>query len=112
MAKLGYLYLNKGRWNGKQIVSQRWVEESTSPKVPNPKDKPRYFEYGYLWWQEQMSYQNRKTKVFYAAGRGGQYIFVVPELDLVCAITAANYDESPLSSEDFFKSYILGSYKG
>ncbi len=111
MAKLGYLYLKKGKWNGHPILSEDWVERATRPQVPNPKENPRTFEYGYLWWQEQMPLQNRKVSVFYAAGRGGQFIFVAPDLDLVCVLTANNYDGSQLASEDFFKAYILGAVK-
>jgi CubicO group peptidase (beta-lactamase class C family) len=58
-----------------------------------------------------MPYKGRTTEVFYAAGRGGQYIFVVPESDLVCVVTAGNYDSDPVPSEDFFKAYILGAFK-
>ncbi len=112
MAKLGQLYLQNGRWKDKQIVSKRWVEDSTQPQVPNPKEGHRYFEYGYLWWMEQMPCQGKMVRVFYAAGKGGQFIFVVPELELVCAMTAGDYqyDQATYPGHDFFETYILGAF--
>jgi len=111
MAKLGYLYLKKGKWNGKQVLSEKWIQEATSPE--GPQDPERYFNYGYLWWQEQMPFKDRFIQVFYAAGLGGQNIFVVPDLDLVCVVTAGNYKNDRLAwqSKEFFKAYILGSFK-
>jgi CubicO group peptidase (beta-lactamase class C family) len=114
MAKLGYLYFKKGNWNGKQVVSEKWVEESTKPQAITPKDEPRTFDYGYLWWQEQMPFKDQQIQVFNAAGLGNQYIFVVPELNLVCAMTAGNYKNSGVDENpalDFFKVYILGAVK-
>lgn len=109
MAKLGQLFFQKGKWNGQQVVSEKWVEESTKPQATTQGGG----DYGYLWWEEQMPFKGGKTKVFYASGRGGQFIFVVPELDLVCAITAGNYTPGAEGNPpyDFFKAYILGAFK-
>jgi CubicO group peptidase (beta-lactamase class C family) len=111
MAKLGQLYLQKGMWNGKRVVSEKWVEESTRPQAPNPKENHRDFEYGYLWWMKQMPFKNGTIRVFYASGLGGQYIFVVPELELVCVLTGGNYTNDDYQEEGFFKSYILGAFE-
>jgi len=113
MAKLGQLYLNKGKWNGKQVVSEKWVELATQPQAPNPKDHPRSFEYGYLWWQEEMPFKDRTTHVFYAAGKGGQYILVAPELEIVFVVTAGNYGTVSYTNLgiDLFKNYILPAYR-
>ena len=110
MAKMGEMYLRMGKWNGRRIVSSRWVEACTRPEAPKEK---RTFDYGYLWWQEDMPYKDRKVKVFYAAGLGGQHIFVVPDLDLVCVTTAGNYSDYPLAQQsmEFYKAFILGAYK-
>ena len=113
LAKLGQLMLRKGKWNGKQVVSEQWVEESTKPQALTPKDPPRDFDYGYLWWQKEMPCRNGKVRVFYAAGRGGQYLYIVPELDLVCVLNGGNYDDfqNTALEEDFFRAYILGAFK-
>ncbi len=113
MVKLGYLYLKKGDWEGKRIVSENWVMESTKPQANTPRDKPRTFDYGYLWWLEKMPYKGRKISVFYANGLGNQYIFVVPDLDLVCVITAGNFKNSNVDHNpglDLFKDHLLGSF--
>jgi CubicO group peptidase (beta-lactamase class C family) len=78
MAKLGYLYLHNGVWDGKQIVPAAWVRDSTKPVVaPNGELK-----YGYQWWISPQG------GWFAALGRFGQCIFVVPGLDMVVVFTA------------------------
>ena len=86
MAKFGCLYLNGGKWEGKQLVPQEWVEESTKVQYDFNKDEDRGFEngYGFLWWiSGETGYH-----MFSALGYGGQSIDVIPELDLVVVITS------------------------
>ena len=88
MAKIGLLFINKGNWKGQQIVSPEWVDESTKSHVN------AFFggsEYGYQWWRGEKVIGNRTIGVFYAAGHGGQYIFVCPSLDLVAVFTSKVY---------------------
>src|SRR5690349_5885253 len=92
MAKLGQFVLAGGRWNGRQIVSKRWIETSTAPKLTATDDQ----SYGYLWWLGQSRHNRRVVQWIGALGRGGQSIRIVPELDLVVAVTAGYYqDYSP-----------------
>jgi CubicO group peptidase (beta-lactamase class C family) len=78
-ARLGKLYLNKGSWNGMQIVDSSFVEESVKPAplldiFGNQNDK-----YGFKWWLV-----NHKGKeIFYARGILGQYVICVPELNMI-----------------------------
>lgn len=72
-AKIGRLYLNKGNWNGKQIVSEDWVSEST--KIDS--DNGSVWYYQYQWWIPT------QTGDFMAVGHLGQYIYVYPEKKLV-----------------------------
>jgi CubicO group peptidase (beta-lactamase class C family) len=110
MAKLGYLYLRKGMWNGKRVVSGKWVEESTRQHATA---LPGLGEYGYLWWFGKTSSRNREIPFFEAGGLGGQHIFVVPDLDLVCVLSAGNYIDNKSSdpTSDFFNNYVLGAFK-
>ena len=88
MAKIGLLFINKGNWKGQQIVSTEWVNQSTKPHIN------AFFggsEYGYQWWRGEKAFGNRTIGVFYAAGRGGQYIFVCPSLDLAAVFTSKVY---------------------
>ena len=85
MAKIGLLFINKGNWKGQQIVSTEWVNESIKSHID------AFFagsEYGYQWWRGEKTIGNRSIGVFYAAGHGGQYIFVCPSLDLVAVFTS------------------------
>jgi CubicO group peptidase (beta-lactamase class C family) len=92
MAKIGQLVLAGGRWKDRQIVSKTWIESSTAPKL-NATDGQSY---GYLWWLGRASLHGREVHWVGALGRGGQSIRIVPELDLVVAVTAGYYqDYSP-----------------
>lgn len=94
MARFGVLYLNGGRWQGNQIVPEDWVTKSTSVQVLGKGDYFPY-AYGYLWWrlqdQEPTVGMLAVNDVYFALGFGGQFIFVVPHLDLVVVSTAANF---------------------
>ncbi|MGL3107688.1 serine hydrolase domain-containing protein [Bradyrhizobium sp. BR 1432] len=92
MAKIGQLVLAGGRWNDRQIVSKAWIDASTAEKIKGTDDQ----SYGYLWWRGQARLNHGKVNWIGALGRGGQSIRIVPELDLVVAVTAGYYrDYSP-----------------
>jgi CubicO group peptidase (beta-lactamase class C family) len=84
MAKLGYLYLHKGQWEGQQIVSQEWVEAATQKQVPTEGENG----YGYQWWVFP------ELGGYAALGLYGQTVFVAPEQDLIVVTTAGmqNHD--------------------
>jgi CubicO group peptidase (beta-lactamase class C family) len=92
MAKIGQLVLAGGRWDGRQIVSKGWIEASTASLIKATDDQ----DYGYLWWSGHARAHRRTVRWIGALGRGGQSIRIVPELDLVVAVTAGYYqDYSP-----------------
>lgn len=78
-AKFGYLFLNDGVWDGRQVVPSGWVRESTRRQSEG---HPWFGEYGLHWWLRPLG-DRRARSAFFAMGYGGQYIFVVPTLDLV-----------------------------
>lgn len=82
-AKLGQLWLNGGVWSGRRIVSQAWV---TAASTAQAKTTDENQDYGYGWWMDR---QNPAGHVFRADGRGGQFVVVVPSLDVVLATTGA-----------------------
>jgi hypothetical protein len=96
MAKLGYLFLNKGRWDGQQVVSPEWVTEATS-KHSTP---PNMYGYGYQWWL-------LSPEICIADGRGGQQIFVVPGLDTVVVLTGGLSAEESLKRDDMLTTMIV-----
>jgi CubicO group peptidase (beta-lactamase class C family) len=92
MAKIGQLVLAGGRWNDHQIVSKVWIEASTTRKIEATDGQ----SYGYLWWLGRSLLNGREVHWIGALGRGGQSIRLVPELDLMVAVTAGYYqDYSP-----------------
>jgi CubicO group peptidase (beta-lactamase class C family) len=95
LAKIGFLYLNNGYWNGQPIVSEYWVRESTGQQI-QANQHPIYgsFGYGYQWWVKKVD----GCSSFRAWGRRGQFIVVVPELDLVIAVTSDPAQPHPPTS--------------
>ncbi len=102
--KLGQLMLNGGMWNGKRVVSEDWVKQSTKSHYPL-----RDRGYGYLWWIVDYPYKDRSIKAFFAGGNGGQTVIGIPELDLVIAFWGGNYSSRTLyrMSGDLVTDYIL-----
>jgi len=96
MMKFGVLYLDKGVYQGKQIVPPEWVEESTETQMTGSFHGAQV-EYGYLWWRRighnLFSYLENEN-AFMAMGSHGQRIFIHPDLDTVVVITADQEDES------------------
>ncbi|MXX75417.1 MAG: serine hydrolase [Holophagales bacterium] len=83
MLKFGQLYLNRGRWGGKQLLPWQWVDESTRPGHVGPRGRGRiYGGYGYLWWLRG----HRERSAYIASGYGGQYIYVAPAEGLVVVV--------------------------
>lgn len=93
MAKLGQLYLNKGVWNGEQILPESWVEEATKAQIQQAPDAPQEMidssdwlqGYGYQFWRT-------RHNAFRADGAFGQFIIVLPELDAVVIYTSETPD--------------------
>ena len=104
MAKIGYMMLKGGHWKGKQIVSRSWVNESTQRHI-----KAGWHGYGYQWWRGNTILNNQIIDVFWAWGHGGQFIFVLPALDLVAVSTAKHYENPGYSERTFnmMNQYIL-----
>ena len=104
-ARFGQLYLQNGQWNGEQLISAQWVAESTAAQNNGAGDGTG--SYGYQWWIR--SFQGYDT--YYAFGAHGQFIFVVPELDLVTVI-ASNSVEDSYAPRPYFSDYVLSAYTG
>jgi CubicO group peptidase (beta-lactamase class C family) len=106
--KLGQLYLAGGVWNGRRVVSQSWVERSTARHSVMSADRT----YGYAWWRHDLRVGDRVFAEYEAGGNGGQYVMVVPELDLVVAFTGGNYGQFSLWKqfrEELLPRYILAA---
>jgi CubicO group peptidase (beta-lactamase class C family) len=79
MARLGQLYLDKGRWSGRQLIDPAFIEAAWTPSALNP-------SYGFLWWLNTTGRTPLAPRTMaFAAGARGQFCFVLPEQDLVVA---------------------------
>jgi CubicO group peptidase (beta-lactamase class C family) len=113
MAKIGQLYLQQGNWNGRQIVSTQWVQESTAIQSRPGWDFGPAFKntgYGYQWWRGKFA--NGDTDTIFAAGWGGQFIFIMPDIKTVIVTTGGNYADSYSGLFEMINSDILGSIYG
>lgn len=92
LARVGLLYLRGGRWGETQLVPEKWVQESTQPHSEIGEGKG----YGYLWVTTAANAPgdsiSTNVPMFYASGFGGQYIIVLPALDLVVVHKSAQVD--------------------
>lgn len=77
-ARYGYLFLRRGEWAGKRVVSERWVKQALTPSALMP-------SYGYLWWLNtgRQLYPAASAESFFAQGSGGNVIWIDPVNDLV-----------------------------
>ena len=81
LAKIGYLYLHGGMWDGKQIVSKEWVKQSLTPFI----DAEEGFKYGFKWWL--LPQKDGAGYIWMGRGFGGQHLMVFPEKDLIAVFT-------------------------
>jgi CubicO group peptidase (beta-lactamase class C family) len=102
MAKIGYLYLHHGAWNGEQLLPKDWVDTSTTLHIETEglMNTAEDDGYGYLWWIDSFG-------GYSAHGYGGQYIFVLPELDMVVVFTAGLPDSLFPAPKQLVQSYLI-----
>ena len=93
VAKLGLLWWNKGNWNGRQIVSRKWVEASSSVQI---KTRPPWDgDYGYGWWVRPAN----EYPHYAASGRGGQFVGVFPGLRTIAVTVGSGIDSGKVLQE-------------
>lgn len=111
MIKLGQLALQKGLWNGRQLVSTAWMEESMRQHTRFDSLAKRN-GYGYLWWRSVEYVNGNSYEMIFANGNGGQYILIVPALEIVAVFTGENYNSSKADLPfDILDKYILAAVK-
>ena len=98
MARIGQLFLQRGRWNDRQIISERWVTNAIHAHVERTSNKDHY---GYFWWVKGNDYPG----MFEAVGRGGQRINVWPAQEMVIVFTGGGFEPGDLAK------FILDSLK-
>lgn len=113
MTKIGQLFLDNGSWEEEQLIPASWITESSQSHVVLS-DTFTADAYGYLWWLREFQLSDGTlTPAIYAAGFGGQLIYILPEEDMVVVLTAGNFQgQNPdiyhtLMSEDIIPSIQL-----
>jgi CubicO group peptidase (beta-lactamase class C family) len=110
MAKIGTLFVNGGRWQGKQIVSEAWVRQSTSNHIgtaPLPQWAQAAHGYGYQWWLGSFQVGDRTVPFYSARGLGGQFILVFPDQQMVAVVTGWNEGRLMNQPLDMMQHYVL-----
>jgi CubicO group peptidase (beta-lactamase class C family) len=105
--KLTQLFLNGGKWEGRQIVSREWANKSSAAlHLLSPTSGQTF---GYLWNSVEYPYRGRKLHAYFPGGNGGQVYIGIPDLDLLIAFTGGNYADRVLfrSQREFVPQDIL-----
>jgi CubicO group peptidase (beta-lactamase class C family) len=104
--KLGQLYLDDGIWKGRRLLDPGWTATATRTRY-----EIRDEGYGYGWWMFSYPWRGRETPAFYAGGNGGQYVIVVPDLDLAVAIFGGNYNQRVMHAPKYehVRDYVVAA---
>ena len=103
LAKIGQLILDRGSWNGRQVIPAEWIAESTAAHI-NGAD---IFFYGYQWWLGRNLVDRREITWVAGLGHGGQRLYIIPAFDLVVAVYAGSYSSTSLVGEIVLKNYVF-----
>jgi CubicO group peptidase (beta-lactamase class C family) len=112
LLKFGLLYLNKGQWNGKQVITENWVTETLKTQVYRDKNSTTK-GYSFLFWTETDTVKNKSFELIIARGNGGQRIFINKELNLIVVVTAGNYNKRGIVNDGqlALDKYILPAFR-
>ena len=107
LLKVAQLYLNGGEWQGKRIVSEAWVHNSTRPHARVDEAT----EYGYLWWLKTFRSGEKSYPAFYMSGNGGNKVVAIPALDMTVVITSTNYNTQGMhqQTDKILTDYVLAA---
>jgi len=109
LAKFGYLFLTGGRWNGNQVISEDWINESIKPYIATDINHIPWWigsEFGFQWNMKRM----HGYDLVYATGNGGQFLICIPELDIVVVTTAVNDSAKMELMWEIVENYIVGAF--
>lgn len=108
LLKLGQLYLNRGLWNGKRVVSEQWVDASLRPHA-RVDDAT---EYGYLWWLKTYEAKGRKYRAAFMSGNGGNKVYIFPAEQLAVVINTTYYGRPDMheQAEKLLTDYVLAAF--
>lgn len=123
MLKIGLLVKNNGKWKNRQIVSEKWIRQSTECDIVIPEFSfmkssrskigiPQSTYYGFYWYKELLKTNDVAENLLFASGNGGQYIFIVKDLDLTVVFTQSNYGSYKAKQAfEIMAKYIIPAVK-
>jgi CubicO group peptidase (beta-lactamase class C family) len=107
LAKIGFLLINEGKWQNQQIISQSWIEQSVIPAVtiwPGVK-------YGFNWWlrplPDMFDFSPQDNDIIHGVGYAGQYLFIIPRLDMMVLCTSWNENELESAPLGILYNFVL-----
>ena len=109
LAKFGFLFLNGGVWEGEQLVPARYVRDATTYQATG--DSTGFAAYGFQWWVTETPFGQ---PAYFGLGFGSQYLYVVPELDLI-AVIVKGFEERPAvvtPSRPVIETYVVPAVRG
>lgn len=112
LAKIGSLFLNDGRWSGRKIVPEAWIEEATRRRLPVPYPEPapnfvRDIGYGYQWWIARYDTPRGEITIPFMIGNGQQRVMLVPELGIVVTLFAGHYGGNSWMPDRLLVKHII-----
>lgn len=107
LAKLGELLRADGQWRGKPVISKAWARAMLTVRAQARDDA----DYGYQIWRFRFPYGGKQQPAWAMSGNGGNYVFIVPELDLVAVITSSAYNQrfAHPQSQGIFRDVVLAA---
>ncbi|MCH6483226.1 beta-lactamase family protein [Pseudoxanthomonas sp. LH2527] len=105
LAKLGQLVTDGGRWQGRQIISTAWIDAALTVHAQAREDA----DYGYQFWRFRFPDRDGELAAWAMSGNGGNYVFIVPERQLVAVITRTSFNQRNVhpQSQQMFGDYVL-----
>ena len=109
MACFGLLYLNNGRWNGKEVISEDWILSSTKAWIQIENNR----EFGWSWYRYSKAHEINNhvglNDIYFASGFGGKFLWVIPHLNMVVVTTGDGPEDNP-AVESMLWEYILPAF--
>jgi CubicO group peptidase (beta-lactamase class C family) len=107
LAKIGQLYLNKGKWGDQRILSEEWINSSVTPLIQADED----YYYGFQWWLEPLinvpGIDSQLNDIYLASGFGGQKLFVIPRLDMIVVFQGCCHTNNCPTGTEIVEQIIL-----
>ncbi|KLI99931.1 serine hydrolase [Luteimonas sp. FCS-9] len=107
LARLGQLLVDGGRWQGRRVLSARWIDAMTQVRARTPFEA----DYGYQLWRFPFAVDGRRLHAWTMSGNGGNAVFVVPEERLVVVVTRTRYNRPGMHEQTraLLSDYILSA---